>query len=58
MSELQRKQTLKPFLIIMLLFFLSQFTGILAMRPYIVHILKAYDTPLSADRAAVRAIEY
>lgn len=58
MSEFQRKRTLKPFLIVMLLFFLSQFTGISPMRPYIVQILKAYKTPLSADRANVTAIEY
>lgn len=53
MAELKRKRTLKPFFIVMSLFFLAQFTGVQAMRPYIVQILKAYNTPIESDRATV-----
>lgn len=37
----------------MSLFFLAQFTGVTAMRPYIVQVIKAYGSPISADRATV-----
>lgn len=56
MAELMRKRTLKPFGIVMCLFFLAQFTGIAAMRPYIVQIFKAYQTPIEADRATVSSL--
>lgn len=50
-SELKRKQTLKPFVIIIILFFLSQFTGATAIRPYIAQIFKAYESPIAIDSA-------
>ncbi|XP_031635118.1 facilitated trehalose transporter Tret1-like [Contarinia nasturtii] len=50
--ELKRKRTLKPFAIVGGLCFLSQFTSVLAMRPFIVPILKAYQTPIPADQVA------
>lgn len=53
LSELKRKSTLKPFAILIPLFFLQQFTGTLAMRPYIVQIFKAYDSPVTPSFAAV-----
>lgn len=51
-AELKRKQTLKPFAIIISLFFISQFSGVWSMRPYIVQIFKAYESPISPDNAA------
>lgn len=52
-AELTRKRTLKPFFIVIFLFFLAQFTGFSAMRPYMVQVLKAYRTPIEADQATV-----
>lgn len=52
-KELTRKRTLKPFLLVMSIFLLSQFSGILAMRPYTVQILKAYGVPIDANWATV-----
>lgn len=53
MSELKRKRTLKPFFIVFCGFFLAQFGGTSAIKPYIVQILIAYRTPLDPDQAAV-----
>lgn len=53
LSELKRKCTLKPFAIVVTLFFLAQFSGILSMRPYMVQIFKAYGSPIAPDKAAV-----
>lgn len=59
MIELTRKRTLKPFFLVIFLFFLAQFTGFGAMRPYLVQILKAYKTPIKADQATVnRSFEF
>lgn len=55
-SELKRKRTLKPFFIVMCLFFLYQFTSTAAIRPYIVQVMQAYHVPISADRAMVRIV--
>lgn len=52
MSELKRKRTLKPFIIVIALFFFAQFNGVYAMRPFIVQIFKAYESPIALDRAA------
>lgn len=51
-TELKRKQTLKPFVIVMSLFFLVHMTGVLPMRPFIVQIFKAYESPIAPDQAA------
>lgn len=48
-AELKRKSTLKPFFIVFAMFFLSQFTGILSMRPFFIQIFKAYDSPIQPD---------
>lgn len=52
MKELKRKQSLKPFAIVMSLFIIAQFSGILSMGPFIVQIYKAYDSPIAPDRTA------
>lgn len=51
-SELRRKAILKPLFIVVSLFFLSQFTGDFAMKPFMVQIFKAYESPMAPDRAA------
>ncbi|XP_055307472.1 facilitated trehalose transporter Tret1-like, partial [Sitodiplosis mosellana] len=52
LKELKRKHTMKPFFIVMSLFFIAQFSGILAMTPFIVQIFKAYESPIAPDRTA------
>ncbi|XP_031636109.1 facilitated trehalose transporter Tret1-like [Contarinia nasturtii] len=51
-AELKRKRTLKPLFIVISLFFLAQFSGILSMRPFMVQIFKAYESPVKPDQAA------
>lgn len=51
-AELKRKQTLKPLFIATSLFVIGQFSGIYSMRPFIVQIFKAYDSPIPPDQAA------
>lgn len=49
LTEFKRKQTFKPFLIVMALFVIVQYSGMFAMTPYLVAIFKAYGSPLPAD---------
>ncbi|XP_055302406.1 facilitated trehalose transporter Tret1-like [Sitodiplosis mosellana] len=49
-GELKRKRTLKPFFIIMSMFFIAQFSGMNSMRPFLVQIFKAYENPFPPDR--------
>lgn len=53
LKELVRKRTLKPFAVLLIVFFISQFSGTHAMRPYIVLILSKYGTPISPNWATV-----
>lgn len=48
-AELKRKQTLKPLFIVIASFFLFPFTGIVAMKPYMVQIFNAYNSPIPLD---------
>lgn len=50
--ELKRPDTLKPFWIVILLFAIASFAGIMGMQPFIVQISKAYETPIAPDRTA------
>lgn len=50
MRDLLRKRTLKPFFIITLMFFVLQFSGMFAMRPYIMQILDIYGVPFSPSQ--------
>ncbi|XP_055309098.1 facilitated trehalose transporter Tret1-like, partial [Sitodiplosis mosellana] len=50
-KEMRRSHTMKPFFILMSLFFISAFSGISSMNPFIVQIFKAYDSPIPVDRA-------
>ncbi|XP_031639275.1 facilitated trehalose transporter Tret1-like [Contarinia nasturtii] len=49
LKDITRKRTLKPFSIISILFLLMQFSGMFAMRPYIVPILNAHGIAFSAN---------
>lgn len=51
--DIFRQRTLKPFMIITVQFFIMQFCGIFAMRPFIVQILVAYGVPISANSITV-----
>lgn len=51
MGDLLRKRTMKPFVILMIIYTLSSFTGTYAMRPYIVFIFDAYGTPINPNYA-------
>lgn len=53
LKELTRKRTLKPFTVMLVVYFFTHFSGMHAMRPYIVLVLKAYGTPISANYATV-----
>lgn len=48
-----RKRTLKPFVLMSIFYFFNHFSGLHAMRPYVVLILKAYGTPIDANLATV-----
>lgn len=49
--EMKRRQTLKPFSIIIMLAFLTHFTGETAMRPFSMQIFKTYESPIPPDQA-------
>jgi hypothetical protein len=49
LRELYRKRTLKPFFIVIMMFIFAQFSGLSAMRPYLVQIFQAYSVPLDSS---------
>lgn len=53
LRDVLRKRTLRPFTIIAIMFFIMQFSGMFAMRPYIVQILEAFGMPMDANLATV-----
>lgn len=48
-----RRPTLLPFILLTFMFFIAQFCGIFAMRPYIVRILFAYRSPVEPQVVTV-----
>lgn len=52
LREMKRIDTMKPFCILMLLFAISSFAGIMTMQPFIAQISKAYETPIAPDHTA------
>lgn len=52
-KDMTRKRTLKPFVLITILYILMEFSGMFVMRPYIVQILNAYGIPLDANLTTV-----
>lgn len=51
-AEFKQKRTLQPFIITIFLYLIVEFTGVLAMSPYIVQIFSAYNSPIEPDKAA------
>ncbi|XP_055306844.1 facilitated trehalose transporter Tret1-like, partial [Sitodiplosis mosellana] len=49
LKDTTRKRTLKPLLLVTILFFVMQFSGMFAMRPYIVPILNAHGIAFDAN---------
>lgn len=52
-KELFRKRTLKPFALVMSMFLFCQFSGLTAMRPYLVQIFQTFSIPIDASWATV-----
>uniref|UniRef100_U5EU35 Putative transmembrane transport n=1 Tax=Corethrella appendiculata TaxID=1370023 RepID=U5EU35_9DIPT len=52
-KELLRKRTMKPFILVMVYFGFCQFSGLPAMRPFLVQIFQAYNLPIDASWATV-----
>lgn len=52
-KELYRKRIIKPFILIIILFFFGQFCGASAMRPYLVQIFQAYEVPIDPQYGTV-----
>lgn len=53
LGEITRKRTLKPLLLILLIFLIAQFSGLYAMRPFITLIIQAYGVPIKPSLATV-----
>lgn len=51
LREFKRKQTLKPFLLVTMMFFIAEFSGTTGMAPFIVQILTKYQSPIAPDQA-------
>lgn len=49
LEDLIQQRTMKPFILIILLFLLMQFTGMMVMRPYYVQILDAHSVSVSSS---------
>lgn len=52
LKELQRKQTLKPFFIVITLICMLQFSRLITVKSFIVQIFRAYESPVPPDQAA------
>lgn len=50
---MKRKSTFHPFVIIVAIFFLVNFTGAPAMRSFVAQIFQAYDSPISPDKNVI-----
>lgn len=53
LGDVTRKRTLKPFVLIVVLCFMMQFSAVFAMRPYLVPILNAHGIALDANLVTV-----
>lgn len=52
-KELFRKRTMKPFTLVITMFLFCQFSGLTAMRPYLVQIFQTFAVPIDASWATV-----
>lgn len=53
LTDITHKRTLKPFILITLLFLIMQFSGMMVMRPYIIQILNAHGISFDAGMITV-----
>lgn len=53
LKELPSKPTLKPMLLVVVYFIVGSFSGVTAMRPFLVQIFEAYGAPLESSWATV-----
>lgn len=53
LKDISRKRTLKPFILITILYVMMEFSGMFVMRPYIVQILNAYGIPIGASSTTI-----
>lgn len=53
LTEMMRKRTLKPFLIVLVMFAFCQFSGLSGMRPYLVQIFDSYNVPVDSNWCTV-----
>lgn len=58
LKELLRKRTLKPLFLTLGCFMIAQFTGLSAMRPYMIQIFQAYGSPIDASWATVNTYAF
>lgn len=52
-KELYRKRIIKPFILIIMLYFFGQFCGASVMRPYLVQIFQTYEVPIDPQYGTV-----
>lgn len=52
-KELYRKRIIKPFILVIMLFFFGQFCGASVMRPYLVQIFQVYEVPIGPQYGTV-----
>lgn len=53
LKDISRQRTLKPFILITILYFMMEFSGMFAMRPFVVQILNAYGIPIGARSTTI-----
>lgn len=53
LKQFSRKRILKPFILITMLEFFSQFCGVMSWRPYIIQILDTYSIQIDANLTTV-----
>jgi hypothetical protein len=53
LKELMRQRTLKPFMIVLVMFAFCQFSGLSGMRPYLVQIFDSFGVPVDSNWCTV-----
>lgn len=53
LADVRHKRTLKPFVLIVMLCFMMQFSAVFAMRPYLIPVLNAHGIALDANLVTV-----
>lgn len=52
-KEFKRKRTLKPILLVFLLYFFFETSPMIAFQPYVILVLKAFGTPINENSVTV-----